>query len=72
MKITLEIKDNKASAFLNFIKSLDFIQIKSEENLDEPSKAELLENVADGIREVKEYEAGNRTMKSAKAFLDEL
>lgn len=72
MKITLEIKDNKAFAFLNFIKSLDFIQIKSEESLDEPGKDEILENIASGIQEVREYEAGNLALKNAKAFLDEL
>ncbi|SFU07477.1 hypothetical protein SAMN04489724_3705 [Algoriphagus locisalis] len=72
MKITLEIKDNKASAFLNFIKSLDFIQIKSEENMDEPDKEEILKNIASGLQEVKDYEAGTSTLKNAKAFLDEL
>jgi hypothetical protein len=72
MKITLEIKDNKAPAFLNFIKSLDFIQIKTQEDLDEPSKTEILENIADGLQEVREYETGNLKLKSAKEFLDEL
>ncbi len=27
MKVTLDIKDSKAAAFLNFVKSLDFIRI---------------------------------------------
>lgn len=35
MKLILDIKDNKASAFLNFIRSLDFITIKSEEATEE-------------------------------------
>jgi hypothetical protein len=30
MKITLEIPENKAAAFINFIKSLDFIKISEE------------------------------------------
>jgi hypothetical protein len=72
MKITLEIKDSKATAFLNFIKSLDFIQIKTQDELDEPSKEEILENIAAGLREIKEYEAGNLKPKSAREFLDEL
>lgn len=72
MKITLEIKDTKASAFLNFIKSLDFIQIKTQEELDEPSKEEILENIAEGLREIREHEAGNLKLKSAREFLDEL
>lgn len=35
MKLILDIKDSKASAFLNFIKSLDFITIRSEETIKE-------------------------------------
>lgn len=72
MKITLEIKDNKASAFLNFIKSLDFIQIKTQEELDEPSKAEILENIVQGLQEASDHEAGRLKLKNAKEFLDEL
>lgn len=72
MKITLEIKDTKASAFLNFIKSLDFIQIKTQEELDEPTKEEILESIAAGLHEVREHEAGNLKLKSAREFLDEL
>lgn len=40
MKITLDINDNKASAFLNFVKSLDFIKIqdyKGTQNTDVPA-----------------------------------
>ncbi len=72
MKITLEIKDTKAAAFLNFIKSLDFIQIKTQEDLDEPSKEEILEKIAAGFREVGEHEDGKLKLKSAREFLDEL
>lgn len=35
MKILLEIKDSKAGAFLSFIRSLDFITIKSGEMTEE-------------------------------------
>lgn len=72
MKITLEIKDSKASAFLNFIKSLDFIQIKTLDNLDEPSKDEILASIASGLQEVKDHESGKLKLKNAKEFLDEL
>ena len=29
MKITLDVNDNKAAAFINFIKSLDFINVET-------------------------------------------
>lgn len=35
MKLILDIKDSKATAFLNFIRSLDFITIRSEETIEE-------------------------------------
>ena len=35
MRITLDIQDGKALAFLNFIQSLDFVTIKSEESANE-------------------------------------
>ncbi len=35
MRITLDIQDGKALAFLNFIQSLDFVTINSEESANE-------------------------------------
>lgn len=35
MRITLDIQDAKALAFLNFIQSLDFVTINSEESAKE-------------------------------------
>lgn len=35
MKLVLDIEDSKASAFINFIRGLDFITIKSKEAKEE-------------------------------------
>jgi hypothetical protein len=35
MRITLDIQDGKALAFLNFVQSLDFVTINSEESANE-------------------------------------
>lgn len=35
MRITLDIQDGKALAFLNFIQSLDFVTINSEDSANE-------------------------------------
>lgn len=72
MKITIEIKKEKASAFLNFIRSLDFIQIKTQEDLDEPTKEEILQNIEAGLKEVKEYQEGKIKLRDAREFLNEL
>lgn len=49
MKVTLEIKDSKAAAFLNFVKSLDFIRIQSQEDYEEPTKQEILDSIKAGM-----------------------
>jgi hypothetical protein len=72
MKITIEIKKEKASAFLNFIRSLDFIQIKTQEDLDEPTKEEILQNIEAGLKEVKDYQEGKIKLRDAREFLNEL
>jgi hypothetical protein len=72
MKITLEIKKEKAPAFLNFIKSLDFIKIKVQEDFEEPSKEEILQNIEAGLKEVKDHLDGKTKLKDAREFLNEL
>lgn len=72
MKITLEIDKDKASAFLNFIKSLDFIKIKVQEDFEEPNKEEILQSIKSGLKEVKDHQEGKIKLKEARAFLDEL
>lgn len=72
MKITLEIKDSKAAAFLNFIKSLDFIQIKTNEDVIEPTNEEILSSITQGIREVELHQIGDVKLQNAKDFLDEI
>ncbi len=72
MKVTIEITDNKAGAFLNFIKSLDFIHIYTKEDYEEPTKEELLESIAQGMKEVQLYKEGKIKLQSARDFLHEL
>lgn len=72
MKITLEIDNEKASAFLNFIRSLDFIKIKVQEDFEEPTKEEILQSIEAGLKEVKDHLEGKIKLKEARTFLDEL
>ncbi|MBA4302035.1 hypothetical protein SAMN03080617_03474 [Algoriphagus alkaliphilus] len=72
MKITLEIDSEKASAFLNFIRSLDFIKIKVQEDFEEPTKEEILQSIEAGLKEVKDHLEGKIKLKEARTFLDEL
>ncbi|MEX2566066.1 MAG: hypothetical protein WD431_09010 [Cyclobacteriaceae bacterium] len=51
MKVTLDIQDSKAAAFLNFVKSLDFIRIHGQEDYEEPTKQEILDSIKEGMKE---------------------
>ena len=70
MRVTLEINDSKASAFLNFIKSLDFIKIQNKETAS--SKKDILEGIKDGLNEAKLHSEGKIDLQSARDFLNEL
>lgn len=47
MKISLNIQDSKAAAFLNFIKTLDYIQVED----DNASDIELTEDLKNALDE---------------------
>ncbi len=72
MKVTLDIQDNKAAAFLNFIKSLDFIRIQSKEDYEEPTRQEILNSIKQGIKEAQLHQEGKIKLQSARDFLNEL
>jgi hypothetical protein len=72
MKVTLDINDSKAAAFLNFVKSLDFIRIQSSEDYEEPTKLEILASIKQGMKEVQLHTEGKIKLQSARDFLNEL
>jgi hypothetical protein len=72
MKITLDIKDSKAAAFLNFVRSLDFIKIQTSEDYQEPTKDEILSSIKKGIKEVQLHKEGGMELQSAQDFLNEI
>jgi hypothetical protein len=72
MKITIDIKDSKAAAFINFISSLDFIKIETKEDYVEPTKEEILNSIKKGIKEVQLHKEGKIKLQSARDFLNEL
>ena len=72
MKVTLDINDSKAAAFLNFIKSLDFIRIQSKEDYEEPTKQEILDSIKQGMKEVQLHKEGKIKLQPARDFLNEL
>lgn len=72
MKVTLDIKDNKAKTFLDFIKSLDFIYVEREEAYKEPTEQQLLQEIKEAVHELKLVEQGKLKARPAQELLDEL
>lgn len=68
MRVTLEVKDSKATAFVNFIKSLDFVRIENESD----SKEEIVANLREGFQELRRYKEGKLKAKPLKNLLNEL
>jgi len=68
MKVLLDIKDNKALLFLEFLKGLSYIKTKTiTEN-----KALLLEDLKEATKEMKLIRTGKKKARNAEDFLNEL
>lgn len=68
MKVLLDIPDNKATSFMEVIRSISFIKVKP--LTDE--KALLLEEIREAVEEMKLIRAGKKLARNAEEFLDEL
>jgi hypothetical protein len=64
-QLTLTISDNKFNAFLEFIKTLDYVKV---EDIEETAMEEL----KNSLRQVKLMQDGKLPKQSAKEFLDGL
>jgi hypothetical protein len=72
MEYTFYIKDStnpKAKAFLEYIKSLDFVQVESTSG---DSKEEIKANLKQALKELKLIKEGKLKGTPVKEFLDEL
>jgi hypothetical protein len=65
-ELVLEVKEEKYRFFIELIKSLDFVSVKTQ------SKKELLLNVARGMQEAALAGKGKIRSRSAKSFLNDL
>lgn len=64
-QVTLNIDDSKFKAFLEFIKTLDFVKVEDVEEL-------ALEELQSSLKQVKLMKEGKLPKQSAKEFLNEL
>lgn len=68
MKLLLDIKDNKASFFMEVLKNFSFVKAKT----ITPEKALLIEEIKEAVEEVKLIKAGKKKARNADEFLNEL
>jgi hypothetical protein len=68
MKLLLEIPDNKATSFLEVIKSISYVKAKPLTD----TKALLLEEIREAVEEMKLIKSGKKQARNAEDFLNEL
>ena len=68
MKVLLDIKDNKAALFIEFLHSLTYVKTQT---LTAP-KAQFIEELKEAVKNVKLAKAGKLKTKSLDQLLDEL
>jgi hypothetical protein len=68
MKVLIDIKDNKASFVMELLDSLPFVKTQTLTS----EKALLIEEIKEGVEEMKLIKAGKKTARNAEEFLNEL
>jgi hypothetical protein len=68
MKVLLDIPDNKASSLMDVLKSISYV--KATPLTD--SKALLMEELREGVEEMKLIRTGKKKARNAEDFLNEL
>ena len=68
MKILLDIPDNKASSLMEVLRSISYVKAKQLTD----SKAFLMEEIREAVKEVKLIKAGKKKARNAEDFLNEL
>jgi hypothetical protein len=68
MKLLLEIKDSKASFFMELLKSFSFVKVKPLS----PYKAKVIEDLQEAVEEMKLIKEGKLRGRNAEDLFNEL
>ncbi|WP_149243647.1 hypothetical protein [Dyadobacter sp. 32] len=69
--LTLEIKDEKLKFFKDLIQNFSFVKVQETES-DGDSDEQIIENIRQGVKEMRLVEQGKMRSRPAKEFLKEL
>ena len=81
MKVLLDIPDKKADSLMDVLRHISYVKIQPfdapknqflEDELDEPSKEEILEGLREAIHDVKEHIAGRKKARPVAELIAEL
>lgn len=70
MKLILDIKENRASFFLELLNSLNYVKVLRK--VKDEKKDQAMQELTEAFHDVKLYEQGKKKLKSGKELLDEL
>jgi hypothetical protein len=68
MKVLLDIPDNKATSFMEVIKSISYVKAKPLTD----TKAQLMSEIREAVEEMKLIRKGKKKARNAEDFLNEL
>lgn len=72
MKLVIDVKDSKAELFLEFLKTLSYVKVKSVPAKDTDEKAAIISSVKQAVEEMKLVKAGKLKGRDALELLSEL
>ena len=70
MKIVLDIKESRASFFLELINSLNYVRVLRQ--VKDAHKNKYIQELAEAFNDVSLYEQGKKKLKSAKDLLNDI
>ena len=70
MKVIPDIKEKRASFFMELINGLDYVSIVKE--VKDKRKRQFIKDMAEAFNDVKLHEQGKKKLKNAKDLLNEL
>jgi len=70
MKVVLDIKESRASFFLELINSLTYVRVLRQ--VKDARKNKHIQELTEAFNDVTLYEQGKKKLKSAKDLLNEL
>ncbi len=71
-RIMLEVRESKNLRFLReLLSKFDFVQIVSEEAIEEPTHEEVLDGIREAVNDMNQMIAGKKPTKTLNQLLDE-